>query len=150
MQRIYNDHPEMEAIVDKCTDSKATGVPVKGTSHTLYNGHSDFFYLPVSLIPAYQKYMTVFVDKGVFLEIAVAMWAKCFTPNFDTEAIELVICTTWDYSVRSDIWKWGPHCEANTSLIHPVKYSNPSALKFAQEFLIKHKTKYSNTNFTIN
>lgn len=87
--------------------------------------------------------MGVFAEKQVFLETAVATWAKCFTPSFDTNSEELELCTTWDYSKRSDILKWGPHCLPNTTIIHPVKYSDPVGLKFAQEFLLKHATKYS-------
>ena len=147
MQNIYDKYPDIEAIVANCTDSKETGKPVKGTSHTLYNGHSDFFYIPVSLLPAYKHYMSTFVAHNLFLEIAVAMWAKCFTPDFDTQAIELELCTTWDFSVRSDILKWGHKCKANTVIIHPVKFSDPKSVGFAQEFLLKHKTKYS--NFTV-
>jgi hypothetical protein len=96
------------------------------------------------MVPSYLYHMGAFAKYEVFLEIAVATWAKCFTPHYDTEAIELEICTTWDYSVRSEIMKWGPSCVNDTVIIHPVKYSGEVGLQFAKDFLKRHKTPHMN------
>eukprot|EP01034_Spumella_vulgaris_P024488 gene24488-30839_t len=106
MQRVYDAHPDIEAIMKQCTDTKIVKDHKPGNSHTIYHGHSDFLYIPKSMVSSYLYHMGAFSKHELFLEIAVATWAKCFSPNYDTEAIELEICTTWDYSERSEIMKW--------------------------------------------
>ncbi len=114
-----------------------------GTSHTIYHGHSDFYYVPKALVPNFHKYMGAFAEHQIFLEISVPMWAKCFAPSFDLRSELLELCTTWDYGVRYDVYKWGPKCISNTTIIHPTKYSSPDGLRFAQEWMSKHASKYS-------
>jgi hypothetical protein len=90
--------------------------------------------------------MGIFVKYKLHLEIAIPTWAKCFTPHYDIDAIELKICTEWNYKLRSNITKWSAKCENDTVLIHPIKYSSVAGLKFAQDFLVQHQTIYMNVS----
>jgi hypothetical protein len=129
MQRILDEDLDIYSGLERC-----------GGIHTWYHGQSDFFYFPARMLNSFLSVMEVFASHELFFEIAVPTWVACFSNGFD-QLQTLSLCTNWNFLLL------GSQCSESVSIIHPVKYSQPSSLAFAKKFLERNAFNLSLNSF---
>lgn len=127
MQKILDSDVNIYNAMSKC----------EGNAHTWFYCSADFFYLPSKMLPSFMAIIEVFSFYNLFFEIAIPTWMTCFSGGRH-EMVSLSLCTSWDPRYRNDIRKFGPYCPPGTTIVHPVKYSQPAGMEFAKDFLEKN------------
>ena len=113
-----------------------------------YKGQSDFFYIPYHYKHSFIKYMNIFNEYNIFLEIAIPTCIRCLlahpTHNSDPYSTTtsnhktlqtFPLCTNWDYHTRGDISYYKQHCSPTDSHIHPVKLNSLERIEFMADFM---------------
>jgi hypothetical protein len=129
VQRILYEDLDIYSGLERC-----------GGIHTWYHGQSDFFYFPARMLNSFLSVMEVFASHELLFELAVPTWVACFSNGFD-QLQTLSLCTTWNFLLL------GSQCSESVSIIHPVKYSQPSSLAFAKKFLERNAFNLSLNSF---
>ena len=110
-----------------------------GDSNRIFGGYSDIYYLPKSRSTDFYALAQVFLQRGVFLEIAIPTIFKCLSGS-DYNVVPLRGAVQWSASDRDLPWK---HFKMSKLIdkhyFHPIKLSNisplTSKLPVAREYL---------------
>ena len=137
----------MNNIITKYRDITTQLKYCTGSEYTWYKGQSDFFYIPYHYKHSFIKYMNIFNESNIYLEIAIPTCIRClisfhthnsdhfFTPSDHNSLQIFPLCTNWNHSTRGSIAYYKEYCSPTASHIHPVKLNSPERIEFMVDFM---------------
>ena len=108
-------------------------------AYDLFVCESDFVYFPSSVIEELKYFTKIFSEYGIFLEMALPTIIECFLSDID-EVHYLPLCTFWDNRYNYALYQ--KECITNEVLYHPLKLTQPGALKFMKKLAELENSNY--------
>lgn len=105
-------------------------IPVQ--NEDIYFGQSDFYFISRNDASMFFKIASFMRKSNLFLEIAIPMFIKYFSPNRDKSLNSLLkIFTTWDSSRKNVDFYFKEGCRGSTKYdyVHPIKFNTFNALE---------------------
>ncbi len=114
LDSLLESHEFIKSTIEKCT----------GSSHNIFSGKGDFFYVPKSEAKSFHHIGGLFAKHRLFLEFAIPLYMECFT---NVKPLHLSYCHRYHpLSPEETVSVVAADCH-DADVVHPVKLSHPKS-----------------------